>query len=232
MDTGHIPVSLLMQQATSTGRPPKAMRPGTVFQLKRTNGNWILKTLGLIGSSPFGKVVRGPGGALYGTTNQGGSGGCQFGCGTVYELRPACVTGNCSWIVSVLHSFRDWAASDGYSPGDVDPVFDQAGNLYGTTQVGGSGGYGVVFKLTPSGDGWTESLIHNFNFGGDEAYGPISGVIFDNGGNLYGTTGSGGVYGQGTVYRLTPSGAGWVASTLYSFLGGEDGGDPNWRADL
>jgi uncharacterized repeat protein (TIGR03803 family) len=196
--------------------------PGTVFQLKRTGGNWNLTTLGFTDGIPSGRVVFGPNGTLYGTTNEGGSGGCQFGCGTVYSLQqtPACI--NCPWTMTVLYSFTGGA--DGSGPYAVDLVFDQAGDLYGTTAGGGSVGHGVVFKLTPSGSGWTESVIHDFS--GAEGIFPASGVIFDSAGNLYGTTERGGAFGKGTVYRLARSGSAWVESTLYSFQGGTDQGFP------
>ncbi len=171
--------------------------PGTVFQLKRTDGNWALNTLTYPGGSiPLGRVVFGPDGTLYGTTNEGGSGACQFGCGTVYNvLSPACIS--CPWTATVLYSFT--GGTDGLYPNAVDPVFDQAGNLYGTTESGGANDYGVVFKLIPSGSGWTESVIHDFS-GADGIF-PASGVILDGAGNLYGTTERGGAFGKGTVYR-------------------------------
>jgi hypothetical protein len=93
----------------------------------------------------------------------------------------------------VLYSFTGGA--DGAYPGYGDLSFDQAGNIYGTTGNGGSGrlrklGCGVVFKLTRSGGGWTESVLWNFT-GGNDGAGPLSGVIFDSVGNLYGTTSGG-----------------------------------------
>ncbi len=66
-------------------------------------------------------------------------------------------------------------------------IFDDAGNLYGTTGAGGTYGYGTVFELTPAaGGGWTEQVLHNFN----DADGgkPQAGLILDAAGNLYGTT--------------------------------------------
>lgn len=196
---------------------------GTVFQLKHTDDHWILNTLASLGSAdPMGRVVFGSNGALYGTTLQGGSDNCLFGCGTVYNLQRSCITAGCPWTVTFPYSFT--GGEDGRYPFYVDPVFDQAGNLYGTAAGGGSAGDGVVFKLTPSGGGWTESVIHNFTGGDGEA--PESGVIFDSAGNLYGTTLLGGLYGNGTVFRLTRSGSNWVASTLYSFRGGTDGLQP------
>lgn len=196
---------------------------GKIFQLKHTQGHWTLSTLAPLGwTDPMGRVVFGPNGAMYGTTLQGGSDNCLFGCGTVYKLQQPCVDTGCAGSVTFPYLFT--GGGDGRYPWFVDPVFDQAGNLYGTTGGGGSAGDGAVFKLTPAGGGWTESVIHDFT--GGDGVSPESGVIFDSAGNLYGTTLLGGLYGDGTGFRLTPSGSGWVLSTLYSFQGATDGLQP------
>jgi uncharacterized repeat protein (TIGR03803 family) len=123
----------------------------------------------------------------------------------------------------VLYSFTGGA--DGGYPGYGDVVFDQAGNLYGTTSLGGVNGFGTVFKLTPSGGGWTESVLYSFAGGNDGAF-PYSGVTFDKVGNLYGTTTSGGANGGGTVYQLTPSEIGWTETVLWNFQAASDGSYP------
>ncbi len=87
-------------------------------------------------------------------------------------------------------------------------IFDQSGNLYGTTSSG------TVFELTPSGSAWTETILHNF----DEGSEPYAGVIMDTAGNLYGTTSRGGTGDAGTVYELSPTQNGWVEAVLHSFL--------------
>ena len=84
---------------------------------------------------------------------------------------------------------------------------------------------GVVFELTPSGDRWTESVIHDFT-GGDDGWAPASGLIIDSAGNLYGTTSGILVVRAATCFRLTHSGSGWVLTTLYSFQGEADGESP------
>jgi uncharacterized repeat protein (TIGR03803 family) len=129
-----------------------------------------------------------------------------------------------TWTESVLYSFTGGA--DGGSPWAA-LVFDAAGNLYGTTWVGGADGKGAVFKLTPNPDGtWTESVLYSFTGGADGAY-PAAGVIFDAAGNLYGTTGGGGADDNGAVFKLTPDPDGsWTESVLHSFTGGADGGGP------
>jgi uncharacterized repeat protein (TIGR03803 family) len=124
---------------------------------------------------------------------------------------------------TVLYRFTGGA--DGGSPETGDLVFDQAGNLYGTTAVGGSSSQGVAYKLTPSPGLWTESVLYSFTGGQDGSY-PYSGLISDGHGNWYGTTTRGGA-GYGTVYELTLSGSSWEEKTLYIFQGLGDGGYPN-----
>ncbi len=194
---------------------------GVVFRLAREGGGWTLSPIysfgsqGHDGSTPYSRVVFGPGGLLYGTTVYGGA----QNFGTVFSLQPpatACKSALCPWIESILYSFTDGA--DGAFPEFGDLVFDQAGNIYGTTAAGGSSNGGVVFKLARSGSGWTQSVIWNFT-GGSDGGGPYAGVIFDNAGNLYGTVGSGGSGGYGTIYELSPTQSGWSETTLYSFTG-------------
>ena len=216
---------------------------GNAFKLSKKGSGWILNLLhtfsgGSDGGYPAARVIFGPDGSLYGTTEEGGEGGCEF-CGTVFSLKPpatACKTALCPWTQTVLYTFT--GGSDGSGPGGGDLIFDQAGNLYGTTQAGGylggvcsaNGGCGVVFELTPSNGGWTESVVYTFT-GGSDGANPYAGVIFDKAGNLYGTSFLGGnpgcFYGGcGAVFQLTPSGSGWAVNVLYSFQGGSDGGEP------
>lgn len=135
----------------------------------------------------------------------------------------ACKTALCPWTETVLHRFS--GGSDGGAPGFGDLIFDQAGNIYGTTSAGGAYGYGTIFKLTPSGGSWTETVLYSFT-GGSDGSQPFAGLIFDNVGNLYGTTFVGGTFGYGTVFQLTPSGSGWTETVLYSFHGESDGSEP------
>ncbi len=196
---------------------------GTVFKLSRSGSAWILRTLytfqgGMDGAEPQARVVFGPDGMLYGTTTYGG-----LGFGTVFSLRPparVCVSIQCPWTETVLYRFT--GGSDAAYPGYGDLTFDAAGNIYGTTTSGGTGecrgygpGCGVVFKLSRSGGGWTESVLHALNGLTDGAY-PFSGVIFDSAGNLYGTT-------LGNVYELAHSGSVWTETVLYTFRGQGDG---------
>ncbi len=188
----------------------------------------LLNFNGQDGRLPQAGLIFDAAGNLYGTTEGGGTGSnCgAFGCGTVFELTPAAGGG---WTETVLYSF-------GGSPDGADPlaglIFDAAGNLYGTTGAGGTYDYGTVFELTPAaGGGWTETVLHNFNYNVTDGYYPYAGLIFDAAGNLYGTTSQGGTYGYGwgTVFELTPAaGGGWTEKVLHSFpdYNGTDGTSP------
>jgi uncharacterized repeat protein (TIGR03803 family) len=84
-------------------------------------------------------------------------------------------------------------------------IFDASGNLYGTTYDGGAYGYGAAFELAHNANGsWTEKTLHSFNDNGKDGYNPYAGLIFGLDGDLYGTTGSGGSYSEGTVFGVKP----------------------------
>ena len=196
---------------------------GTVFKLSQVNSTWVFSPLyefagGNDGSYPIGGVVIGPDGALYGTTQQGGA----ENNGTVFALRPPstfCRSVVCYWNETILHTFT--GVPDGINPWVENLVFDAAGNIYGTTANGGTYDNGTTFELTPSGGGYTESILHSFGHDQDGAY-PEAGVVLDAAGNVYGATGAGGTgrgcsYGCGTAYQLTPSGGSWLENVLVNF---------------
>jgi len=175
---------------------------------------------GTDGANPSGDLIFDRAGSLYGTTQYGGAHtildlcvpGGPVTCGTVYELTPS----NGGWTESVLYRFLPEA--DGNQPrGGV--IFDNAGNLYGTTAYFFPGDFlGTVFQLTLSGSGWTETILFAFPaLQGPYGLIPVAGLIFDNSGNLYGTTTTDGPGGGGTAFELTPSGGSWSISLLYSF---------------
>jgi uncharacterized repeat protein (TIGR03803 family) len=205
---------------------------GSVFELSPSGSSWTEKTLhsfngGSDGSTPVGTLVFDKSGNLYGTTKLGGS----HGVGVVYELTKSGST----WSEKVLHNFG--GGKDGeYPTGNL--VFDSTGNLYGTTEGGGSHGNGeenvggTAFKVTPkSGTASTETVIHSFGGSGD-GISPRASLIFDSAGNLYGTTFSGGTQASGTVFELSPkSGGSWTESILHNFnpvlnFGSTDGASP------
>ncbi len=156
------------------------------------------------GANPTGDLVFDRTGNIYGTASCT-TAICQ---GSVYELKPS----GGGWTETVLYAFS--VGSDGYYPiGGV--IFDNAGNLYGVTNAGGIF-YGTAFQLTPSGSGWTESILHNFQSGSDGGF-PVAGLIFDSSGNLYGTAAAYGPQGGGTVFELSRAGSSWMFDLLYGF---------------
>jgi uncharacterized repeat protein (TIGR03803 family) len=138
------------------------------------------------GAYPGGTLALDPKGNLYGTTGGGGSGS---GFGTVFEVAPKTKK------ETVLYSFTGRA--DGAAP-EGGVIRDKKGKLYGTTESGGTYGYGTVFELVKG----TETVLHSFDYSdGSE---PFCGLTMDSKGNLYGTTEEGGSSGFGVVWEITP----------------------------
>lgn len=167
------------------------------------------KVLYSFGGGPGGQYPEGnllpDGGKLYGIANYGGA--CSVpGCGTVFQLEIA------AGRESVFHSFTG-QPSDGANPA-AGLTRDSAGNLYGTTENGGTYNQGTVFEITAAG---AEAVLYNFQ-GGAKGGHPLAGLVRDSAGNLYGTTSNNGVDGTGskygTVFRLGPSGN---LTTLHEF---------------
>jgi len=197
---------------------------GIAFELvPNPDGTWTENVLHTFtgypdGGNPSRGLVSDAAGNLYGATEYGGS----YGAGAVFELTQ---TQGGAWTEKVPHSFR---GPDGSDP-QTALVLDPSGNLYGTTWAGGQFGYGIVFMLSPNPNGsWTEKALHHFT-GGKDGANPWDGVTLDAAGNVYGTTGFGGVYGDGVVFELTSTPThGWSIGLLYPFSG--FGSDP--QADL
>jgi uncharacterized repeat protein (TIGR03803 family) len=174
---------------------------GTVFQLTPSGSGWTEEVLYSFrgdndGKFPIGGLVRDASGNLYGGTIAGGTGGS----GTVYMLSPS----NGSWAFSTLYSFS------GFDGPTSALVMDAAGNLYGTTLYAGAYGFGNVFKLARSMNGWTYRSLYDFT-GGADGGGARAGLLLDQFGNLYGTTMGGGMgtcnpnwAGCGVVFEITP----------------------------
>ena len=201
-----------------------AYNSGTVFELTAgAKGKWTEKKLhsfndnGKDGYAPFGVPMFDAAGNLYGTTTRGGSSGTSCGgqgCGIVFQLTPGAKG---KWTEKVLHSFQD-NGKDGYDPwGGV--VSDKAGNLYGATNSGGTSGCGAVFKVTPGSNGkWAEKVLHSFANDANDGCGSVAGLTVDAAGNLYGTTFYGGLYNDGTIFKLTLGANGkWTEKVVHNF---------------
>ena len=168
-------------------------------------------------------------GNLYGTT-----GGGDNSAGFAYKLARFA-----DWLLDPLFSFFG-----GYNGGPpFAAIVGPNGTLYGGAQGGiqncgtnGSQYCGLVYNLTPpptacltSLCSWIENVPYRFTSEMDGSYAGFGGIdvtAFDQEGNLYGTTYTGGTFDAGTVFELTRSGGGWTKTTLYSFTGGNDGGNP------
>jgi uncharacterized repeat protein (TIGR03803 family) len=160
------------------------------------------------GENPASNLIGDLAGNFYGTTEYGGVNGYY---GTVFELTPPGKQGS-TWTKATLYSFAN--DGDGARP-TAGLVFDHSGNLYGTTSDSNAGGYGEVFELTPPasrGGAWTETVLYSFQGTTDGAY-PYGGLIFDQTGNLYGTT-------ESSVFELSPpanTGGAWSFAVLHNF---------------
>ncbi len=184
---------------------------GSVFKLAKSGGGWTESTLTSFPCCAFpeGGVAIDSSGNLYGVMRNTS----QSPYGVVFQLMPS----GSGWTRNILYRFTN--GDDGGSPvGGL--IFDQAGNLYGSTGSGGSGHGGTVFQLSPSGGAWTFTTIYSLHGNG----GPQSSLAMDEAGNLYGTTLYDGAYGGGSVFKLTRSGGGWTYSSLYDFYAGGYGG--------
>ena len=185
------------------------LRPSPTVQataLARWNET-ILHTFagGSDGCNPFAPPIIDSAGNLYGTTADGGG---SNDAGVVYEL----VRSGQSYSERILHTF---SGPDGAVPGAGLIADSSFTNLYGVTQVGGSGNSGTVFRLSNNGSGWTETVLYNFHNSSDGQQ-PQSGLAMDASGNLFGSAGLGGNGGGGTVFELTPSGGSYTFRVIYS----------------
>lgn len=194
-------------------------KEGTMFTVSPEDQGWTESLAFTFGPPRTGQdpmptqtLTMDSAGNLYGTTYQGGA----FNMGTVFEYTPSTKT------LTTLFSF---AGLNGKYPA-AGVIFDAEGNLYGSTQQGGTEKQGVIFELSPSNGKWIEKVL----FGFDNQNGSRPGaLVFDQGGNLYGTTMTGGSRsGWGTVFKLSPSSPMWTLTTLHFFgSGAADAEAPN-----
>ena len=211
---------------------------GVVFRLSpNQDGTWTntilysfctqyINSLCQDGAYPQAGLIFDAQGNLYGTTVNGGALGCPqagHGCGTVFELSPQ----GGSSTEKVLYSFCENQANNNCLDGNfpLGHLTQASGNLYGTTESGGTVSAGTVFELSHGGSGWTETVLYSFcplgkGEGCTDGAEPQAGVTFDKAGSLYGTTELGGSHNQhgtGTLYKLSPGVNGWTETVLHSF---------------
>ncbi|MBV8344721.1 MAG: hypothetical protein JO190_06980 [Candidatus Eremiobacteraeota bacterium] len=211
---------------------------GTVFRLTPAGSGYSEEVLysfkgGTDGTTPRAGLLAVGSNLLYGTTLNGGGTSCNFsgttGCGTIFRLK---LKGG-HYVESIAYRFQ--GGSDGANPyGDL--IADPTGAIYGTTGRGGntgsacgSSGCGTVFKLTPAGRRFSESIIYRFK-GGSDGLGPVAGLIRGSNGAFYGTTLLGGTTNAGTVFVLTPAKSDtYMEKVLYTFgsSGATDGAGPS-----
>lgn len=228
---------------------------GTVFKLSRNqDGTWNNTTIYSFcaervnnrcqdGAFPQAGLARDPQGNLYGTTFNGGVPVCpqnSTGCGTIFRLSPEAG----SWTETVLYDFctnqEGGQCLDGSMP--LGQLIIASGKLYGTTQQGGAGwgAAGTVFELVSDAGGWNVSVLYSFcsqgqGMGCPDGASPQAGVAIDKAGNLYGTTEYGGLLknqGNGTIYKLSPSGNGWRETILHHFGTSGQGANPRGNISL
>jgi uncharacterized repeat protein (TIGR03803 family) len=194
---------------------------GTVFELSRGTHNWSETEIHRFGrndkaSGPWGGVIRDSSGNLYGV------GGCAFELSSEAGGRRR---------EHILHCFP---AFDGDGWEELDrPILNPAGNLYGTTEKGGSYRAGTVYELRLTSGGWKERILHSFpDFSSDGQVPGVGALVLDSAGTLYGTTAQGGSntcgdVGCGTVFKLTPEANGeWKETILHNFAAGSSGNGP------
>jgi len=197
---------------------------GVVFCVA-TNGAYtnLVSFTGANGADPwFSGLVLGADGNFYGTTRLGGAtynpSANNLGDGTIFRVAT-------NGTFTTLVSFNGANGQEPFS----GVVLGKDGNLYGTTSQGGQSGYGTVFQLQVSGPLVNLNVMHSFTSpeGAEgtntDGYGPVGALLVGIDGNLYGTASGGGAYGWGTIFQMQTNG---TFTTLYSFTGGSDGGNP------
>ncbi|HWY55036.1 MAG TPA: choice-of-anchor tandem repeat GloVer-containing protein [Terriglobales bacterium] len=198
---------------------------GTIFELTPGSSGWTYTVIYTFcskskcqdGGAPYGALAIDKAGILYGTA------------GGAFEL----TSGSDGWTEEVLYGFR---SNRGGTTALAGPILDEAGNLYGTTEKGGTTcpppGCGTTYELKPVGEGWKHIILHNFgSFQYDGEGASVGQLAVDGAGSLYGTTFAGGrnicFTGCGTVFKLTPESNGhWKETILYNFRNGASGNGP------
>jgi uncharacterized repeat protein (TIGR03803 family) len=175
---------------------------GTVFEIAKTKSGYadapttLVSFTGADGEGPDGSLIADAAGDLFGTTSSGGSNGD----GTVFEI-----VETKSGYASAPTTLVSFTGADGLSPG-TDLIADADGNLFGTTDAGGTGGDGTVFEITKTKSGYASTPTTLVNFTGANGANPFAGLIANAAGDLFATASAGGPDGDGTVFEITNSG--------------------------
>jgi uncharacterized repeat protein (TIGR03803 family) len=207
-------------------------RAGIVFKLTPAGLAYTFSTIyvfpgGTGGELPQAGLTSDSHGSVFGTTYYGGNlSGCSGGCGTVFEITP---TMN-AYRERILYRFQNW--KDGAQPISAPAIDPVTGDIYGTTEYGGTAqvGCGTVFRLSPQGGGYVHTVLFSFD-GGPNGCKPEGQIYIAPNGDLFGTAVQSGV-GFGVVYELLPSHGTYTHRTVYEFLGPshgfDDGSEPEW----
>jgi uncharacterized repeat protein (TIGR03803 family) len=190
---------------------------------------------GVLGHTPTSPVILDQNGNIYGTTGRGGldpalCAAALHGCGVAFKLTPSASGFKESAIYYFGPKGKAATPTGGF-------LADNTGALYGATAFGGNvsehcdgpsqpRGCGTVYKLTPTGSGYDESVLYRFR-GGTDGVDPNSQLTADTGGSIYGVTNSGGSANEGTAFKLTPTGSVYTETVLHAFHGGTDGTGPS-----
>jgi uncharacterized repeat protein (TIGR03803 family) len=196
---------------------------GVIYQLRPATGSWTFRLVHTFtggpdgGSASAGRLLADHAGNLYGVATTGGANGA----GVAFRLR---LGSGGKWRFRTLYAFRGQPDA-GFPYGALR--FDKAGNLFGTSYYDGANDLGAVYELTLRHGTWHERVLYSFT-GGTDGASPISNVVFDAAGNLYGTTSEGGVgCGCGTIFELARGGNGtWTESVVHRFGGSPDAAFP------
>jgi uncharacterized repeat protein (TIGR03803 family) len=167
------------------------------------------------GSGPWSNYfISDAKGNLYAATGAGGT----YSAGVVFMLSPAGKE-------TVLYEFKGQANGDGASPhGRL--AFDAQGNIYGTTQTGGTNGTGTVYELSRKSGGWTEKVIYNFSATSADGNSPSAGMTIAPDGTMYSTTPDGGSFSGGVIFSLKKTSKGWKQTVIHNINFPSEGGFP------